>query len=82
MYGAQYMPTERAPVHGFYVHYKPYEDRRGTEPRRQTVAQSDTRRIVLHSLTPETTYSFKVQAFNQAGPSGFSNTAVKATLGG
>lgn len=45
-------------------------------------ASADTEERIVEGLLPETTYEFRVQAFNDAGSSGFSNVAAVTTPSG
>ncbi|KAL5019658.1 hypothetical protein ScPMuIL_002550 [Solemya velum] len=76
----QYIPDESSPIEGVLIFYKPY----GSPEKftKQRLYGPNLEKHVLQQLRSETEYSIKMQCFNSAGESGFSNTVVKRTLGG
>jgi hypothetical protein len=73
----QYMPVESAPIEGFYIYYKPYSS--PGEYKQHPLLGSTLRSHLITKLTPNTEYSIKMQCFNSAGQSEFSNAVVKPT---
>ena len=79
----QYHVSEDAlassPIEGFYISYKPYDS---SEPfQNVTLLEPSIRAHLLKDLLPGTDYMIKMQSFNAAGNSSFSNMAVEKTKG-
>ncbi|XP_052258985.1 cell adhesion molecule-related/down-regulated by oncogenes-like isoform X2 [Dreissena polymorpha] len=79
----QYHASEDAkassPIEGFYIHYRPYHT---VDPfLNVTLLEPSVRSHLLKDLLPGTEYLIRMQSFNAAGNSSFSNEAVKKTLG-
>ncbi|KAL3884863.1 hypothetical protein ACJMK2_024964 [Sinanodonta woodiana] len=75
----QYKTSETSPVEGFFIYSKPYHS--SEEYKRLMLLGPNLRAHMLKNLTPDTEYSIKMQSFNTAGYSEFSNTVVRRTLG-
>lgn len=67
-------------IEGFFLYYKPFSSQ--DEYESVQMMEPTTRMYLLSPLQPNTEYSIKIQSFNSAGKSDFSNTVVKRTLGG
>ncbi|KAL4229419.1 hypothetical protein ACF0H5_012457 [Mactra antiquata] len=68
------------PIEGFYIYYKPYHAK--NEPfQNVTLLQPSVRTHLLTNLQPGTEYLIRMQSFNGAGNSSFSNEVVEKTLG-
>ncbi|KAL8609809.1 hypothetical protein ACOMHN_052863 [Nucella lapillus] len=74
----QYIPVDGSSITGFYIHYKPYGSQQ--DFRVETLLGAGIRNHLLTDLTADTEYSIKMQCFNTAGASDFSNIVVKRTL--
>ncbi|XP_064650503.1 brother of CDO-like isoform X3 [Lineus longissimus] len=74
----KYLPLGTIAVEGFFIFYKPYGSQE--EFKRQEVFGGNLVNYVLNRLRPDTEYEIKMQCFNSAGESDFSNTVVKRTL--
>ncbi|XP_013411337.1 interference hedgehog isoform X1 [Lingula anatina] len=66
------------PIDGFWIHYKPY-NAPDSQSQKVTVPPVETKYRII-GLTPDTQYSFKMQCFNLAGASDFSNKVAMKTL--
>ena len=75
----QYLPIDQSPIEGFYVSYKPYDSLQDFT--KDPVIGNNMREHMISGLSPDSEYSIKIQAFNAAGESDFSNSVVKRTLG-
>ncbi|KAK7487638.1 hypothetical protein BaRGS_00021188, partial [Batillaria attramentaria] len=73
----QYVPVDSSPVKGFYVFYKPFES--DGEFEKVTLKGAGITQHTLAELKPDTEYTIKMQSYNHAGASEFSNIVVKRT---
>ncbi|XP_076458027.1 brother of CDO-like [Babylonia areolata] len=74
----QYIPVDGSSITGFYIFYKPYGSEEDFHV--ETLLGAGIRNHLLTDLKPDTEYSVKMQCFNSAGASDFSNMVVKRTL--
>lgn len=74
----QYLPVDPSPIEGFHIFYKPFDSAEDFE--NITLIGAGIRNHLLTDLKPDTEYTIKMQCFNTAGVSDFSNTVVKRTL--
>lgn len=63
---------------GFYIYYRPTQS--AGDYLKVTVAGSNTRSHTVTYLLPDTSYDIKMQCFNVAGASEFSNIFTQKTL--
>lgn len=66
-------------VEGFYIYYRLTQS--AGDYLKVTVAGSNTRSHTVTYLLPDTSYDIKMQCFNVAGASEFSNICTHKTLG-
>ncbi|OWF35977.1 brother of CDO-like isoform X2 [Mizuhopecten yessoensis] len=76
----KYMPVKTSQIEGFFLYYKPFSSQ--DEYESVQMMEPTARTYLLSPLQPNTEYSIKIQSFNAAGNSDFSNVVVKRTLGG
>ncbi|XP_060071990.1 brother of CDO-like [Ylistrum balloti] len=76
----KYMPVKTSQIEGFFLYYKPFSSQNEYES--VQMMEPTARTYLLSPLQPNTEYSIKIQSFNAAGNSDFSNIVVKRTLGG
>ncbi|XP_033758131.1 cell adhesion molecule-related/down-regulated by oncogenes-like [Pecten maximus] len=76
----KYMPVKTSQIEGFFLYYKPFSSQ--DEYESVQMMEPTARTYLLSPLKPNTEYSIKIQSFNAAGNSDFSNAVVKRTLGG
>lgn len=67
------------PIEGFFIYYKPYHA--SDDFQNVTLLQASVRVHLLTNLLGGTEYLIKMQSFNDAGRSPFSNEVVKKTIG-
>lgn len=75
----QYQPTERVPVEGFKISYRPY----GSDVDYQSVKVTGPgiRRATITDLKPDTAYSIHMSCFNADGESNSSISVFRKTIG-
>lgn len=69
-----------SPIEGFYIYYRPFHSSELFQ--NVTLLQPSVRTHLLKNLQPGTEYLIKMQSFNGAGNSPFSNKVAKKTKGG
>ncbi|KAK6168430.1 hypothetical protein SNE40_020965 [Patella caerulea] len=75
----QYRAPDSPQIEGFNIFYKPY-DHPG-EYKQNNLPGASVREYLLKYLKSDTEYSIKMQSYNSAGKSDFSNVVVKRTRG-
>ena len=70
---------DQSPIEGFVLFYKPFQSTK--EFKVERLLGPNLRLHELTGLEPDTQYTLKLQCFNLAGNSDFSNQVVKKTLG-
>uniref|UniRef100_T1J590 Interference hedgehog n=1 Tax=Strigamia maritima TaxID=126957 RepID=T1J590_STRMM len=73
----QYMLVDYVPVEGFFVYYRATTT--AAYYTKTTVMGSNSRSHIISFLLPDTTYEIKMQCFNEAGTSDFSNISIQKT---
>ena len=72
-----YLEQDAVPVDGFFIHYR--DTSSAGEYYKATSLGSNTRSHIITHLLPETSYDIKMQCFNVAGTSNFSNIVTNKT---
>lgn len=72
-----YMDIDLVPIDGFFIYYRATHS--AGEYLKITVMGSNTRFHIISHLLPETSYDMKMQCFNSAGTSEFSNIYTSKT---
>ncbi|XP_035204831.1 cell adhesion molecule-related/down-regulated by oncogenes-like [Stegodyphus dumicola] len=67
----EYNDMDSVPTEGFFIHYRATHT--AGKYLKVTVLGANTRSHIISHLLPDTGYDIKMQAFNDAGPSDFSN---------
>lgn len=73
----QYVPVDASSIKGFLIFYKPFDSEEEFE--KLPLKGGGITQHTLTDLKPDTDYSIKMQSYNSAGASKFSNTVVKRT---
>lgn len=76
----QYISVTSSPIEGFFIFYKPYHPEEAPF-QNVTLLEPSVRAHLLTKLLPSTEYAIKMQSFNSAGKSAFSNQVVEITKG-
>jgi brother of ihog len=66
------------PIEGFFIYYR--SATMAGDYTKATVMGENTRLFLITHLLPDTSYDIKIQAFNSAGTSGFSELGYYRTL--
>ncbi|XP_050712397.1 brother of CDO-like isoform X2 [Eriocheir sinensis] len=74
-----YTPAPGTPIEGFFIHYR--EATVAGDYTKVTVLDPDKREYTVSHLKANVSYDFKMQCFNMAGPSDFSQVAKKSVPG-
>ncbi|XP_037278778.2 interference hedgehog [Rhipicephalus microplus] len=74
----EYSDLDAVDVEGFYIYYRLTQS--AGDYLKITVAGSNTRSYTVSYLLPDTSYDIKMQCFNVAGASEFSNICIHKTL--
>lgn len=69
---------ESIPLDGFYIHFRPSSS--AGDYFTETVHGANTNSHIISHLLPDVQYDVKMQVFNSAGPSNFSNIVTNKTL--
>jgi hypothetical protein len=69
---------DNIPLEGFYIHFRPSSS--AGEYFTETVHGANTNSHIISPLLPDIQYDIKIQVFNSAGPSNFSNIVTNKTL--
>ena len=72
-----YVEQDAVPVDGFFIHYR--DTSSAGEYYKATSLGSNTRSHIITHLLPDTSYDIKMQCFNVAGTSNFSNIVTNKT---
>ncbi|BFZ13662.1 hypothetical protein BsWGS_16700 [Bradybaena similaris] len=72
----QYKAETASPIEGFIIFYKPFG---ASEDKEKLIPGAGIRNDVIRDLLPNTPYNIRMQSFNSAGRSQFSNQVVKTT---
>ncbi|CAG5120901.1 unnamed protein product, partial [Candidula unifasciata] len=72
----QYKAETASPIEGFIIFYKPFG---ASEDKEKLIPGAGIRNDVIRDLIPNTPYNIRMQSFNSAGRSQFSNQVVKTT---
>lgn len=72
-----YVEQDAIPVEGFFIHYR--DTSSAGDYFKATSLGSNTRSHIITHLLPETSYDIKMQCFNVAGTSNFSNIVTNKT---
>ena len=75
----QHNVVSSQPIDGFFIYYKPFHAE--VEFEKIPLLSSSVRAYLLQGLQPGTEYLIKMQSFNSAGQSPFSNEVVERTPG-
>lgn len=75
--GWTYQEQDSIPVDGFFIHYR--DTSSAGEYYKATSLGSNTRSHIITHLLPDTSYDIKMQCFNVAGTSNFSNIVSNKT---
>ncbi|XP_059474778.1 interference hedgehog-like [Neocloeon triangulifer] len=74
----EYTSVPSVPVEGFFIYYR--SSTMAGDYTKATVMGANTREFLITHLLPDSSYDIKVQAFNSAGTSGFSEVRYYRTL--
>lgn len=74
----QYLDIDEVPIEGFFIYYRSTTSA-GTYTKVTVLGATTSSHIISH-LLPDTAYDIKMQCFNNAGTSDFSNIRTEKTL--
>ncbi|XP_066281555.1 cell adhesion molecule-related/down-regulated by oncogenes-like isoform X1 [Branchiostoma lanceolatum] len=76
----KYMAIDNVPIDGFYIYHRETDSDNEKDFVQSVVNGVGVRNFRLEGLQPEVMYDIKMQCFNRAGSSDYSNVMMKETL--